>query len=498
MSALEFRGVTFSYPGGADVLRDASLEVPEGAFALLVGATGSGKSTLLRLAKPEIAPAGELSGSVRAFGEDVRSLGPLASARAVGYVFQSPDAQVVCDTVWHEMAFGLENLGVPEPEMRRRVAETCSFFGMGPWFRARTAELSGGQRQLLALASTLAMRPRLLLLDEPTSMLDPLAEKDFLAMLFRVNRELGVTVLVATHAPETMLDYATCAFELAEGRVREAPLEGLRPEPARATPYQICPRDFGTFGPESGAKSAKKTRRDLMQGWRAAVGPSGGRRGEKDLLVVDDLWFRYARDGRWVLCELDLELAAGEVRAVVGANGCGKSTLLAAAAGVARPQRGRVRNAAATSQALLPQSPKALLSRETVRDELTEWSRAGGYGAREVEASLAELDLEDAADRHPYDLSGGQQQLLALEKLLLVRPRLLLLDEPTKGLDRSARERVAARVARARAEGATVLLATHDMAFVRAVADRVSLMFDGGIAVTEPTGDFFKNSWLYR
>ena len=495
MSALELRGVTFSYPGGADVLRDASLEVPEGAFALLVGATGSGKSTLLRLAKPEIAPAGELSGSVRAFGEDVRSLGPLASARAVGYVFQSPDAQVVCDTVWHEMAFGLENLGVPEPEMRRRVAETCSFFGMGPWFRARTAELSGGQRQLLALASTLAMRPRLLLLDEPTSMLDPLAEKDFLAMLFRVNRELGVTVLVATHAPETMLDYATCAFELAEGRVREAPLEGLRPEPPRAIPYQICPRVFGTFGPESGAKSARSTRTDLIFGRGAE---KRGERAEKDLLRADDLWFRYARDGRWVLRELDLELAAGEVRAVVGANGCGKSTLLAAAAGVVRPQRGRVRNAAATSQALLPQSPKALLSRETVRDELMEWSRAGGYGAREVGASIAELDLEDAADRHPYDLSGGQQQLLALEKLLLVRPRLLLLDEPTKGLDRSARERVAARVARARAEGATVLLATHDMAFVRAIADRVSLMFDGGIAVTEPTGDFFRNSWLYR
>lgn len=471
MSALEFRDVTFSYPGGADVLRGISLDVPEGAFALLVGATGSGKSTMLRLVKPEIAPAGELSGAVRAFGEDVRSLGPLASARAVGYVFQSPDAQVVCETVWHEMAFGLENLGVPEPETRRRVAETCSFFGMGPWFRERTAELSGGQRQLLALASTLAMRPRLLLLDEPTSMLDPLAEKDFLAMLFRVNRELGVTVVVATHAPEAMLDYATCAFELAEGSVREVPLEEVaRPEPLRADP---------------------------MRGG-APDGPSGGRFDERGLIVADDLWFRYDRDGRWVLRELDLDLGAGEVRAVVGANGCGKSTLLAAMAGVVRPRRGRVRNAAATSQALLPQSPKALLSRETVRDELMEWSHAGGYGAREVGASLAELGLDAAADRHPYDLSGGQQQLLAMEKLLLVRPRLLLLDEPTKGLDRPARERVAARVARARAEGTTVLLATHDMAFVRAVADRVSLMFDGGIAVTEPTEEFFKNSWLYR
>ena len=464
--ALELAGVTFSYAGSpagsAPVLSGLDLAVPQGAFALLVGATGSGKSTVLRLAKPEVAPAGELSGSVRLFGEEARSLGPRASARAAGYVFQSPDAQVVCDTVWHEMAFGLENLGVGEPEMRRRVAETCSFLGMESWFRARTAELSGGQRQLLSLAAALALRPRALLLDEPTSMLDPLAEKNLLSMLFRANRELGVTVVVATHAPAPMVDYATCAFRLEGGRVREAALSELRGEPALE-----------------------------------AAGRGGGAPGEGSLLRADGLWLRYARDGRWVLRGLDLDVAPGEVRAIVGSNGCGKSTLLQALAGVARPQRGRVRNAAARSQALLPQSPKALLSCETVEGELLEWSGAGGYGEREVGEALGRLALADAARRHPYDLSGGQQQLVALEKLLLVRPRLLLLDEPTKGLDRAARGRVAARVAAARDAGATVLLATHDTAFVRAVADRVSLMFDGSLTVTEPTGDFLASSWVY-
>ena len=201
MNAFAFDRVTFSYAGvERPVLLDVSLEVPEGAFVLLTGATGSGKSTLLRLAKPEIAPAGELSGTVRAFGEDVRSLDAAASARAVGYVFQSPDAQMVCDTVWHEMAFGLENLGTPEAEMRRRVAETATYLGMGPWFRDRVAELSGGRRQVLALASVLAMRPRALLLDEPTSMLDPVTEQAFLALLFRANRELGMTVVAASWA----------------------------------------------------------------------------------------------------------------------------------------------------------------------------------------------------------------------------------------------------------------------------------------------------------
>ena len=462
MSALEFDSVSFSYAGATSpVLLDVSFAVPEGAFALLIGATGSGKSTLLRLAKPEIAPAGRLGGSVRVFGTDPRELGAQASARAVGYVFQSPDAQIVCDTVWHELAFGLENLGVPEPEMRRRVAETCNFLGVEPWFRARTTELSGGQRQVLALASALAMRPRLLLLDEPTSMLDPLAEKNFLSLLFRANRELGVTVVVATHAPWSMANYATCAFALEGGSVRVAPLSEVVAEP----PLEV---------PAAPVRSIKK-----------------------DALLADDVWYRYDRDARWVLRELDLAVGEGEIRALVGSNGCGKSTLLSALAGVVRPARGRVRNGLASSQALLPQAPKALLSCETVADELKAWSRAGGYGRAEVDAALARLGLEDAADRHPYDLSGGQQQLLALEKLLLARPRLLLLDEPTKGLDRAERERVARRLAEARDDGATVLLATHDMGFVRAVADRVSLMFDGGITCTEPTDEYFANSWLW-
>ena len=462
MSAREFDRVSVSYAGATSpVLLDASFAVPEGAFALLIGATGSGKSTLLRLAKPEIAPAGRLGGSVRVFGTDPRELGAQASARAVGYVFQSPDAQIVCDTVWHELAFGLENLGVPEPEMRRRVAETCNFLGVEPWFRARTAELSGGQRQVLALASALAMRPRLLLLDEPTSMLDPLAEKNFLSLLFRANRELGVTVVVATHAPWSMVDYATCAFALEGGSVRVAPLSEVVAEP----PLEV---------PAAPVRSIKK-----------------------DALLADDVWYRYDRDARWVLRELDLAVGEGEIRALVGSNGCGKSTLLSALAGVVRPARGRVRNGLASSQALLPQAPKALLSCETMADELKAWSRAGGYGRAEVDAALARLGLEDAADRHPYDLSGGQQQLLALEKLLLVRPRLLLLDEPTKGLDLAERERVARRLAEARDDGATVLLATHDMGFVRAVADRVSLMFDGGITCTEPTDEYFANSWLW-
>lgn len=460
--ALAYDDVTFRYPGShGDVLSGVSMAVPAGAFALLVGGTGSGKSTLLSLAKPQIAPAGDRAGQVRVSGRPVDGLDG-AAACEVGYVFQDPDNQIVCDSVWHEMAFGLENLGTPQGEMRRRVAEASYFFGMGPWFHSDTDALSGGRKQLLALASTLVMQPRVLLLDEPTAQLDPIAARNFLHALFRVNRELGCTVVVATHEPELMADYATCAFELVDGAVGAV-------------------EDLGRFKCE-----ATLAERGALCDANAPAAVSA--RGA---------WFRYGRDDDWVLRGLDLEVRQGEVHALVGGNGCGKSTLLALIAGTRRAQRGEVRSAI-SAKAMLPQDPKALFAEERVDEELMEWAHIGGYGADEVQAMMGELGLADRADLHPYDLSGGQRQMLALGKMLLVHPRLLLLDEPTKGLDRTARERVAGMIEAARRDGVTVIVSTHDLAFVRRVADRVSLMFDGELACTEPVGEFFRNNLFYR
>lgn len=460
--ALAYDDVTFRYPGSrGDVLSGVSMAVPAGAFALLVGGTGSGKSTLLSLAKPQIAPAGDRAGQVRVFGRPVDDLDG-AVACEVGYVFQGPDDQIVCDSVWHEMAFGLENLGTPQGEMRRRVAEASYFFGMGPWFHSDTDSLSGGRKQLLALASTLVMQPRVLLLDEPTAQLDPIAARNFLHALFRVNRELGCSVVVATHEPELMADYATCAFELVDGAVREVESLGrFKCEATLAERGALCDANAP-----------------------AAVSARGA-------------WFRYGRDDDWVLRGLDLEVRQGEVHALVGGNGCGKSTLLALIAGTRRAQRGEVRSAI-SAKAMLPQDPKALFAEERVDEELMEWAHIGGYDADEVQAMMGELGLADRAGLHPYDLSGGQRQMLALGKLLLVHPRLLLLDEPTKGLDRAAREHVAGMIEAARRDGVTVIVSTHDLAFVRRVADRVSLMFDGELACTEPVGEFFRNNLFYR
>lgn len=529
MPAIEVRSLSFAYPDAdAAVLEGLDWVVPQGAFALLVGGTGSGKSTLLSLLKPEIAPAGERTGGLRVLGENVADMDVRASAERVGYVFQDPENQIVCETVWHEMAFGLENLGMSRDEMRRRVAETSYFFGLEDWLHRDTDTLSGGRKQLLSLAAVLALRPRVLLLDEPTSQLDPVAEKNFLHALFRVNRELGCTVVVATHQPRPMLEYATCAYRIEGGSVREAAdiaSLGHREElfsdempgwggsrRAKNGIFSNVGGQQGSFDPRAGAAGAK---RGLKSGksaeFEAQIQPQDGsgaptRAGGCRIFpkmhagsatTLARSWFRYDRTSGWVLRGLDAAFSAGAVHAIVGGNGCGKSTLLSVLAKTVKLQRGRMERAAG-SAALLPQNPKALLVAETVHDELMEWASTCGYDEAMAQERAASLGLAGLGDRHPYDLSGGQRQLLALAKLLLIGPELLLLDEPTKGLDLVSR-RIIARALRDHAQaGGTVIMATHDLDFAEQVADDIAMMFDGEVACMEPPADFFANNVFYR
>lgn len=469
-NAIEVRDLSFAYAGGAArVLSHVDWSVPEGAFALLVGFTGSGKSTLLSMLKPEISPSGERSGDALVLGCSVETLDPRESAQRVGYVFQSPDNQIVCESVWHEMAFGLENLGTGQGEMRRLVAETCYFFGMEDWLHADTDSLSGGRKQLLALAATLVMKPRVLLLDEPTAQLDPVAEKTFLHALFRVNRELGCTVVVATHAPRPMVPYATHVFRMVGGHVEElASLDEL---------------------------SCRQGLLPVEQ--RQAVGEAQPVAPRSLAIQLDRAWFRYERSGAWVLRGMDFHAARGDIHALVGGNGCGKSTLLGVLAGTHKLQKGSC-SIACSSKALLPQDPRALFVAETVAEELMEWARPAGYGSQEVAQMLERLGLAGCEQQHPYDLSGGQQQLLALGKLLLVKPELLLLDEPTKGLDLEARRMLARVLTDLRASGVAIVMATHDLDFVEQVANTVSMLFDGEVACTEPSERFFQGNVYYQ
>lgn len=476
--AIEIDGLGFSYPAidgerpATPVLDGITASIPEGSFSVLLGATGSGKTTLLRLLKPELAPHGEKTGSAKLFGTPLDELSSRRSAAEIGYVFQNPENQIVCDTVWHELAFGLENLGLGQQEMHQRVAEACYFFGIEPWYRKRTAELSGGQKQILALAALMVMRPEVLLLDEPASMLDPLAQKTFLSLLYRMNQELGITVVVCTHAPKALAPYADHAF-LLHGYGETSP--------------QLEEIEVGHLKEEEPLI--------IASGLHPQHGPF-----KEPVIDLRGAYFRYARNAPWVLRNLDLSVRKGEIRALVGGNGSGKSTLLSVIAGLVRSQHGHVRNAARSLQAFLPQNPKALFSKETIAEELMEWGGTVGYGMDEARACLERLRLpcDDAfVAHHPYDVSGGQQQLVALAKLLLTKPKLLLLDEPSRGLDRTTKSALVEALLMAQAEGVTIIMSSHDEELIEAAASSVSLLFDGAIALTAPTAEFLSASWLW-
>lgn len=464
MMDVSIRNFSFAYPGhgNAPILEDISLEVEQGALCVVTGPTGCGKTTLLRCLKPELAPHGVRGGAIEVLGCKLgdTSEGSRPSPTDIGYVMQDPAAQIVCDTVWHELAFGLENAGTPQHEMRRRIAEVAHFFGIEPIMHAATDNLSGGQQQIVNLAAVLALRPRLLVLDEPCAQLDPEARRRFLHLLSRVNLELDITVIISTHAPEDTRGIASQSL------------------------------DLGHLAP-SATRADMETRLEARwNAWEAS--------GKRPVLVARDLHVRYDPASPWILRGLDLTVAAGEVSAVVGGNGCGKSTLLKALAGTVRPQRGSVDNREAARQAYLPQDPKALLVCDTVADELDEWRCRCGYTEQEEQDMLERMGLAGLSHRHPFDLSGGQQQKLAIAKLLLTRPRLLFLDEPTKGLDPDAAADIIGVLRDLADTGCTVVMVTHDLDVALAAADEVSMLFDGELACTEPTREFFARNLLYR
>ena len=470
---LAIQNLSFAYAlaPNSKVIEDFSCKVYAGQISLLLGPTGSGKSTILSLIKPEIAPQGKQDGSIIVCGQEVSTMTQAQSVDTIAFVPQAASRALVCETPLKELAFGLENRGVSEKEMRRRIFETVSFFGMEPLLHKRNCELSGGEQQLVALAAALVMRPKLLLLDEPTSQLDPFAQKNFTALLERVARELNVAVLVATHD--------ITAFEhLADARIC---LDGEKPDALRAdssSRQALCPR--------SSAPNQASTAAD-----------------NSPVLEFSAVTFAYPQSEQLVLNKCSLEVTGREIRALVGGNGSGKSTLLKLAAGILRPRRGRVYNQLQQSQGYIPQNPELLFTCQSVGEELAQWQQSGAYSDQDIQdllkasGLLARTTYQKLMSSHPYDLSGGQQQLSALVKVMLTKARLLILDEPTKGLDAPTKEAVINLLSYAQAEGTTILVATHDMQLISRVADNVSLVFDGQISLTEPTSEFFANSWVW-
>ena len=520
MAHFEIQNLTFTYPtaGGRPSLTDISLTVEPGEYVVLCGRSGSGKTTLLRHLKSVLTPHGKRSGRILFCGTPLEEVPQEEQAARIGYVMQNPDEQIVTDKVWHELAFGLESLGCDQKTMRARVAEMACYFGIQDWFHRDVDSLSGGQKQLLNLASVMAMQPEVLILDEPTSQLDPIAASDFLNTVRKINLELGTTVLITEHRLEDILPAADRAVVMEGGRILVAdvprrtagflwaehhPMFSAMPAPTRvfygAQGKGVCPLTvregrnwlLGAFQTPPEVKALP----EAPVAWEER--PSA--------LVLKEVWFRYEKNSPDVLRGVSAVVPEGSLFAIVGGNGAGKSTMLKAVCGICKPYRGKIRVFGKKVEAyggtelfqnclaMLPQDPKSLFVKKTVREDLEEMCR----DREKLEAVARTCEVEALLDSHPYDLSGGEQQRAALAKVLLTEPRLLLLDEPTKGMDGFFKEKLARILEKLKAQGMTVVMVSHDVEFCAQYGDLISMFFDGQILTTAPPRRFFGQNSFY-
>ena len=512
MDTFAIHDLTFFYPGQAvPALDRLDLTVRSGEFWVLCGPSGCGKSTLLRQLKTVLAPHGHRLGEIRFEGVTLDELDQREQAARIGFVLQSPENQLVTDKVWHELAFGLESLGYDTPTIRRRVAEMASFFGIQTWFYKNVAELSGGQKQLLNLASVMAMQPSVLILDEPTSQLDPIAAADFLATLGKINRELGTTILLTEHRLEEAFPLAGRVAVLDRGRLlcTGTPSQvGAALKDAGHAMFQAMPapmRIWAAVGDSSPCPVTVREGRDWL-GRFASAHPLGALPEEQRhayppeaAVTARDLWFKYEKDLPDVVKGLSLTVRRGEFLALLGGNGTGKTTSLKLLSGLLQPCRGELETVGRLG--VLPQNPQALFVKKTVREDLFELLKGRPLPRAAQEEQVARVvtlcRLEELLDRHPYDLSGGEQQRAALAKILLLEPDVLLLDEPTKGLDAGFKQTLAEILQRLLRRGVAVLMVSHDIEFCARYAHRCALFFDGTIVTEGPPRAFFSGNSFY-
>lgn len=520
MAHFEIKDLTFSYAAakGKHSLENVSLTIEQGEFLVLCGKSGSGKSTLLRQLKTVLTPNGKRTGEILFRGVPLKQVSDREQSEKIGFVMQNPDDQIVTDKVWHELAFGLESLGCDQKTMRGRVAEMACYFGIQDWFHRDVATLSGGQKQLLNLASIMAMQPEVLILDEPTSQLDPIAASDFLNTVRKINTELGTTVIITEHRLEDIFPYADRAVVMDRGRViaddtpgkvgqllfeQSNPMFAAMPTPVRVY--------YGAGGTGESPLTVRQGRSWLSRRFPnrpekdAIAAPPLPEEVKDPALVLKELWFRYEKDSPDILRGVSAEIPSGSLYAILGGNGAGKSTTLKAISGICRPYRGKVTlfgkpvDKYKSSElfhgclAMLPQDPKSLFVKKTVREDLSEMTK----DKSSLERIAALCQITELLDSHPYDLSGGEQQRAALAKVLLTNPRLLLLDEPTKGIDSFFKETFAGILADLKKQGITIVMVSHDVEFCARYADVVSMFFDGQILTTDTPRRFFGSNSFY-
>lgn len=553
MNCIEIEKFSFMYPQQEEpALTGVNMEVEEGSFVVLCGKSGCGKSTLLRQLKTVLASHGRKSGSMRYFGTELEHVDERTQSAEIGYVLQNPDNQIVTDKVWHELAFGLESLGYDSATIRLRVAEMASYFGIQAWFLRNVSELSGGQKQLLNLASVMAMHPKLLILDEPTSQLDPITASDFLETVRKINRDVGTTVILTEHRLEDVIPWADKVYVMDNGsmiadgtpseigsRLKELGHDMFLSMPTPMQVYagtdsrQECPLTVRQgrkwleqeLGKNTARASEGRDRSGASDGREADRHKSGKKvytSAGRDIpeIRLRDIWFRYERELPDVVKGLSLDVRKGEIFALVGGNGTGKSTTMNLIARIRYPYRGKIwlegKNIEKYTDnelyhgflGVMPQNPQSLFVKKTVRADLYEL--LDGEKERKSDAFPIEMKkreavegivtltkLEHLLERHPYDLSGGEQQRLALAKVLLLRPKILLMDEPTKGIDNHYKKELGEILKKLTQHGVTILLISHDVEFCARYADRVGLFFEGNVVTDKPAKEFFAGNNFY-
>lgn len=526
MEILKIENLTFTYPEQTTpVLDNVNLSINQGEFVVVFGESGSGKTTLLKMLKRELTPHGKKEGSVYYMGKPLEEWDERLSASDIGYVMQHPETQIVTDKVWHELAFGLENMGVPSAVIRRQVGEMANYFGIHTWFRKQTTDLSGGQKQLLNLASVMVMQPKVLILDEPTSQLDPIAATNFMQTLEKLNRDFGLTIIVVEHRLEEVFPLADTIVLLEQGKVllTDCPqkigdrLKRLNDKHPMSLALPTVVKIFHALDGNGDSPLTVREGREFLskytaEGCRIVQNETMQRQTPDCVIELKNTWFRYERELPDILAGVNVKVYRGEIVSILGGNGSGKSTLLQVMAGQNRAYRGKVLVNGKRIQkyrgkelyrhqvAVLPQDPQTIFLKATVEEDYQEIAKVLEYSEGQFDQLtmkiVEELAITHLLDKHPYDLSGGEQQKVALGKILLLQPKILLLDEPTKGMDAFSKQSLQVLLKKLQKQGMTIVIVTHDIEFAAHVSDRVGLFFDRElISMDTPTRFFSENNY---